>query len=841
MKIILLVLAIALCEFKVFGDMSNESSSFSSVETSEPSGYPTEFVKSNSSFLCDPGFGYNHWSYSCEPCLPGSFSSGGTAGCELCRVNTYAELNSSSSCRKCPSGHSNDIEGSKTFSDCVLWTRNYLIGGAIGSIEVTLVFLLFTGVFLRYAFAKWNREVRKCVVLFGALNATLDFNDFISWSSKSSTFLGRLVPTFIFCGLELISVGVYCLRSIGNVVFINVILWRAYGPIGTSFQGFMAPFDSELISSVRHCKLNLDTILRSISRFFINFGARIANTRISFHSHCRSFNNNAQFCGILLTAIIVIILVDSNLSIFYSMGLYETQKKFKYIICSWSNWQPLRWVIFVVMTFVVQLCDPVYLSRWLLGLVYPPNINQMFDWTYSEKCNTVLPMDLYLTILGGLCIALGSPILIHLFSGLFSSHKVFSSKEIEQSEEVHHCSDPNAISATDDCLSSSDSTDSNDVPVIERFLHKVEDCILFCSVDSYLIAILSASTKMYLFGIVDYLVSENLASGNQHIALLRIKAATQFFDTQKWKRNILEEKHWNQYLVQCPTYLTVAEAAKTEMESDRSALSTFSVLLPFQLLTSSGRREWLSVAKTYVGIVLIPFGIWLSFMVERVRIIEKFEQFTKAECELLSGVNIFGSDNMNFGAYVWGDERFKRFLSAFVTSRIVLIQLLPQLTLLSLFCEATAASPLLVFDKDMNKFLPDLWCWDGFAQAKSLTGHCSIFVIPVGYFICVTQSRLFQFVSNCFLFSTAVMVYFRPSWLSWAVPIFLILTVHNGIAQSIINALRYSKFIRQNRTDFAEANNGNSTNGNETSVEDMELEERSFACSPQTSFPPLYN
>lgn len=70
---------------------------------------------------------------------------------------------------------------------------------------------------------------------------------------------------------------------------------------------------------------------------------------------------------------------------------------------------------------------------------------------------------------------------------------------------------------------------------------------------------------------------------------------------------------------------------------------------------------------------------------------------------------------------------FADYLSAIVSSRVVLLQLLPYCTIWSIFAVDLAGCPLFVFDSDMQQRLPPFIAWDAYSKAISL--YCALYQI----------------------------------------------------------------------------------------------------------------
>jgi hypothetical protein len=154
----------------------------------------------------------------------------------------------------------------------------------------------------------------------------------------------------------------------------------------------------------------------------------------------------------------------------------------------------------------------------------------------------------------------------------------------------------------------------------------------------------------------------------------------------------------------------------------------FVIALGFgHLITSVGRRAWYTVVWKYVRFIGLCFGYWTDDVVELFNIENLMKRYSlvwthpvyKAMKSRDDDVDDKRSDKEFVDIHkmlpevtlqIMYKEDCAAALSTIVSTRAAILQLVPGLSILSIFANLTAIAPLLVYSKHLENWLPDVVC-----------------------------------------------------------------------------------------------------------------------------------
>ena len=227
------------------------------------------------------------------------------------------------------------------------------------------------------------------------------------------------------------------------------------------------------------------------------------------------------------------------------------------------------------------------------------------------------------------------------------------------------------------------------------------------------------------------------------------------YDSRKRMERLRLEHAWvADASAQAPSYLDVCRLVYPEIRAFLESIemggpSPVAFVLTFlgvgHFMCRVGRRFWAVAAWQYWLFVQVCCGVWTDESVAGYDVLGTLRTFSTAAD--------FGSD----ASVV---------LAIIVSTRAILLQLLPNGTLLSLLVMATAGTPLFVSSAELRSQLPGLLVWDPVAEATEAECRLSyarsqgflvadyLWIVRLNAFIMVvTESRL-----SVFLFSVAIVV-----------------------------------------------------------------------------------
>lgn len=139
-----------------------------------------------------------------------------------------------------------------------------------------------------------------------------------------------------------------------------------------------------------------------------------------------------------------------------------------------------------------------------------------------------------------------------------------------------------------------------------------------------------------------------------------------------------------------------------------------------QLRSERGRHIWLRVFRNYVMYLRIVFGYWTDKAVRDFNLLARFgelekERIASTDSHKKSLSSIVSAVNLDESANVKVDRM--NLVSSLVSTRVVLLQLVPWLTFVSTLAVDISASPILVFNSKLVELLPPLFMFDATNEA----------------------------------------------------------------------------------------------------------------------------
>jgi hypothetical protein len=228
------------------------------------------------------------------------------------------------------------------------------------------------------------------------------------------------------------------------------------------------------------------------------------------------------------------------------------------------------------------------------------------------------------------------------------------------------------------------------------------------------------------------------------------------------------------------------------------------------LLTDRGRRTLQLTARKYFMFTLVAFGYWSDDMVEAFGIHENIKKMSIAFDKPLKYVSKRPkykgvTEKESKELFMLRQEELKRHLRqdysmilfAQVCTRAILFQIVPILTVLTIFTSITSPTPMLVYSERLRKNLPELFVWDAFDRASVMEqqrideANCIrkyelrvknngrtvnewlVFLIGVTTFC--TESRAINFALNVYKFIMTLVILLMSNSTNWMIAAVLIL------------------------------------------------------------------
>ena len=182
-----------------------------------------------------------------------------------------------------------------------------------------------------------------------------------------------------------------------------------------------------------------------------------------------------------------------------------------------------------------------------------------------------------------------------------------------------------------------------------------------------------------------------------------------------------------------------------------------------QLLSKRGRRIWYRVLENYWVFCKVALGYWNDNDVYDFDLSTRFDEIEKESNKLSPDAY----RKRGLSAIVNKANRMN-LVAALVSTRVVLIQLIPDLTLLSTFAVDISSSPIFVFSDSLTRDLPALVLWNSSGLARDWLVNMNMNIVAwkvnlLSVYLLVVESRLLQFVLNVVFNLLAVLLIFGPN------------------------------------------------------------------------------
>jgi hypothetical protein len=377
-----------------------------------------------------------------------------------------------------------------------------------------------------------------------------------------------------------------------------------------------------------------------------------------------------------------------------------------------------------------------------------------------------------------------------------------------------------------------------------------------------------------------------------------------------------EKKVWEKVESDLPSFTDMCKDVRKEL--DETLLIggwLLSWLFPVQIMTKKGKKHWKRVGRSYIAMMLASFGIWPDWVVEtfdlkpkpksdeneeeqsnkpagRQKSFRNFsfrgwlkalvatfdlnspeandnknpETISKVERYTQISNSIYGEDEDDDGNDVFvrieNDEKlgFAQFMSATVTTRIALIQLIPVFTLASTVLTDLSCFPLFVSKEMDAKLLPPRIDYDAVKDAirylkaensesgLPLPDDCTFYFLlqkafsainPVrlrgristendnaedgnkiwlalflSVYLFLNRSRMVNFGLTLFMDSISIAITFKPEILKYTVPIMTTILLIQGLINGIYVSILLQRLFFRKKTKTAKNRPENDSGGN---------------------------
>lgn len=211
-----------------------------------------------------------------------------------------------------------------------------------------------------------------------------------------------------------------------------------------------------------------------------------------------------------------------------------------------------------------------------------------------------------------------------------------------------------------------------------------------------------------------------------------------------------------------------------------------------QLHSERGRTIWNRVTYNYFVFFGMCFGLWSAGQRSDFGVDRRIKTLKKEDAVLMY-------PNPNYPLLTKSDEKLGgiQMLSALVSPRIVLLQMIPYVTAFSLLAVNLSQSPVLVMDAKMKKYLPPLFQGKLTELAREMLLEAAIkphwwSINLMSIYIFTKQSRAIQFVINATQFCIAAALVFGTNIsdlrnvFTFSIIFYALLALVNAIYPSVI-------------------------------------------------------
>lgn len=819
--------------------------------------------------LCSPGTASNLQNQTgyrvCKPCLAGSYSSsgasqcklcekgtfGGGSECELCPENTYLDSEGNtlqSACLSCAAGLITAIRGATSSSACFNPIPNYFFGSfaLIISIVSSWIYLI-RGPFHRISFLRRYRVVMPSRKLYDTFYVIVDsIQALVKEMHRSEEKRLTEFRTILFCvAAFFILVGTFIIFvfKINYVLFCGMIIYR--GIIKVSID---VPFIDLISENIKLLvkTLNFQPLYVVLSPFIYLY-----NIFADFHINLSVVNVTCLGAQAPLQLLINIFVLGFTILVIESDALLLWVSSFSschhgYMDASLqqhfaadvlgikTNFQFIRHIFELILTKLIIEANPLRnLLQYLMGFISIGVFTKHAGvHLWSSECTGRNYLDPFFAVSSTLVSFFLIPPTVYTIARVFIPSETENdllalARDVRANRRLGTSSQDRSINDSKYCSSVCKS--------VFKFFAAL------CSIDLYFAAFSytwsSKSLDRVMLNYIDRSTIGFDESPVKNILWSTYCECTEEED-EKWLEYNKKQLPSYQELCDCVYFIIrdTAEMCLSEKKIYRIVYRTLSFIFVFHWFTYLGRRCWALVFKKYALFLLVSLGIWTKSAIRSYSLISRYEDIAstgnlkknivfkpKSEDEERVSIAKFEVDVQN------KLENFSLFLSGIVAPRAVLFQIIPQLSLLSIFAIDLSPTPLYFpsfpvsyngQDVDSSTFLNGYIVWNPFEEARkrliqelastSIEGSNAAQETPSvwevrlhGVLIFFQESRLLQILSNLTYFSLSVGVLFPGKMYFVIASIMLLLP--QSLTRSISLVLLFAKSVGINFGDIFES------------------------------------
>lgn len=780
---------------------------------------------------CPEGYFSAANSHKCSACQPGTFSGPGSVTCDVCPFNSYQGAEAQSSCILCPGGYVTGSTASTTRAACINPTVNFIVGAI--SLIVSMVSIstyVFHGRLLRIAFYRYHRLVKKGIRGCGLVLRSIDMVNSLARILTTIHRRARIETNFqkyvlrpllfVILGtlLSLVVVFVVVLSALLHIVFNTLVLWRGYRLFNLPLS-----FANELtlLVSIIDNYLGIG-IFRVIATPFILALTFLASIHVNLNAvqvTCAGSQAPIYLFINLVIAGVVVIVIKSDLQVYWSAALTQVlQQSSTLVFCRSYFIERKLGAIWDLIWSVGVLCLPSP-RKWIqygLGLAtFGVFIGSGGIAGSNSNCNVAysLPVDQML--------AMGTSILAYavLFPMIYLVAQVLVPCFNRASNLGNSYKLPD-IQFEDEDTSMLTRTIRQTKRYLVCFLRLLTiplslDWFVVKSVHSH-IESMSTRYKKFLtqeheersrgdFNDVEKIDNIHAEANEAEFIDVPWLAAVQDMTEAAAIEREAEKQLWRGHKREFMSYIDLSKRCYQEWTLTDSFLGSqlvfksLSYLIVFQMQTKVGFSIWTRVFKNYLSLVLVSLGVWTDLDVDEFKLLENFDHYKDA-------IGSSRKEYNNVFSRIANDEKILlvNYMSSVVSPRSVLLQLVPVLTVWSIFSVDMSRSPLFVFSSRLEESLPPLMATNALADARTLLSNelgrehkdlPSWKVASLSSFIFMTHSRLVQFALSLVKFLISCGLVFFPGSMVYLVALMLFVFVIVGVVTALSMLLLLDKFL----------------------------------------------
>lgn len=714
---------------------SRPSSQPSSLPTGGPSSSPTRFCRAGKYIIaadcvdCGSGlFSASPMSKQCESCIPGSFSTPGSAQCQQCPVGFYSSDYGSPSCISCSAGMITPGLGSSFKNQCVSPVANFVFGflALFCGIAVSYFYILNERFKMMALYRKSSivdttaRRFREAYVVSKKIYKECNADTRLVAHESQPEIKSKVVKTWIFLLASLLITIIFgCVIFIGiasSIFFNSMILQRS----------FLFEIDKSFVAVIRRIVQNVSAILSLpediVSLFFWPLTyviAAVADIKINLSSvnvTCSGASAPIElFINILILGFVIVV-IESNYQLFQSISfnnlvnqllLLITLPEFKDVVVGVKKWSSFRYIRYLAYTFVIYIVSCISIFKVILQymmsfvVITPFFVDSYTFHESTEECNTISGLGSLDEILAKSSSVL---LLLLIVPCLYELSRVLSPVLLYPLQFRY---------MRNGFVSDGHRQGS-------RLLLKYG---MLTSPDVWLFHFLRRSVMSVCKIMNAYSDDSNRGSYVdicfQHLTdLISLRwlfsgESAEACEGDDFINVVVHEKDKEISLTDLPSYCDLLGEEIAALRNDlfkdkpdsnirRYCVDTY--LLPAILsalgighvMTSIGRTAFLNVFFKFISFLLVSVGIWTD------RIYESYQIY-----DSVNNLSLYYSRDSEYDRTKYRED-FSLAISSIICTRATLLQLFPSLSILSVFAIVMSPTPLFVFSSKLRENLPNL-------------------------------------------------------------------------------------------------------------------------------------